>query len=68
MDDKKLLSNWEKAWTNLGAAIAAPQVGVINHGDGLDVDYAEMEERLNGYEVMRHNGHSRLYRTPKAVE
>jgi hypothetical protein len=60
-----LADDWQRAWANVSAAICAPQVGVIVHGGGLDVDYAEAEETCNGYAVKRESGYSALYREPK---
>jgi hypothetical protein len=67
MADALTADSWQRAWTHVTAAISAPQVGVINHGGGLDVDYAEMEEQMNGYVVKRENGYSALYREPKVA-
>lgn len=67
--DQDIIKRFAYAMTNIARAVAATdkQFGVIVHGGGLDVDYAEMEEQTNGYAVKRESGYSAIYRMPAAL-
>ena len=65
--DRDTIKRLAYAMSNLASAASQKQVGVIVHGGGLDVDYAETEEQMNGYAVKRENGYSAIYRMPAAL-
>jgi hypothetical protein len=65
--DQRVIKGFAYAMTNIARAATEKQMGVIVHGGGLDVDYAEMEEQANGYAVKRENGYSAIYHEPKAL-